>query len=141
LSSANPSPLGNQRRSQRVMLGVRILVSGQRESGAAFAEDTVTVIVNAHGAMIQLRESVRRAQMLNVRNAATGEELVCKVVDVSAGSIGVPEVGVEFTEPNPQFWRVSFPPADWNPRSPEAKRLSLPPSPAPRPAPLPVAKK
>jgi len=138
LSSAN-APLTNQRRSQRVVLAVRIVVSGTPDIGSPFAEDTVTVVVNAHGAMIRLREPVQKEQMLRVRNAATGEELPCKVIDVSVGSNGQPEVGVEFTELNPHFWRVSFPPADWNPRSPEARRFSLPPSGTPKPAPTPLA--
>ena len=143
MSMANPhlAPIVNQRRSQRVMLAVRIVVSGLPESGPAFVEDAFTVVVNAHGAMIHLREPVRKDQMLNLRNTVTGEELVCKVVDVSAGSNDRPEIGIEFTEPNPHFWRVTFPPADWNPRSPEAKRFSPTVAAPPRPAPLPTAKK
>lgn len=139
--NAHPAPIVNQRRSQRVVLAMRIVVSAVPESGRAFVEDAVTVIVNAHGAMIHLRELVRKGQMLNLRNAATGEELVCTVVDVSAGANGRPEIGVEFTEPNPHFWRVTFPPADWNPRNPEAKRFSPTPAAPLRPMPLPAAKK
>jgi hypothetical protein len=143
LSTANPNPgaLANQRRSQRVALAVRLVVSGVPALGPAFVEETTTVVVNAHGAMIQLREPVQKGQMLNVRNAVTGEELACKIVDVTAGSSGQPEVGVEFTEPHPHFWRVSFPPSDWNPRSPEAKRFSPAASAASRPAPLQATKK
>ena len=32
------------------------------------------------------------------------------------------EVGVDFINPFPGFWRISFPPPDWTMRSPEAKR-------------------
>ncbi|HKV63670.1 MAG TPA: hypothetical protein VJO16_17315 [Candidatus Acidoferrum sp.] len=32
------------------------------------------------------------------------------------------EVGIEFVELAPRFWRVAFSPEDWSPRSPEAKR-------------------
>jgi hypothetical protein len=30
-------------------------------------------------------------------------------------------VGVEFPQPNPEFWGVSFPPEDWSPSHPDAK--------------------
>lgn len=133
--------LANQRRSQRVVLAVRIVVSGTSAVGGAFAEETVTIVVSAHGAMIQLRQLVQKGQMLGIRNAATTEGLTCKVIDVSVGSGGQPEIGVEFNEPNPHFWHVSFPPSDWNPRSPEAKRFTPTSALAAQPAPLPAAKK
>jgi hypothetical protein len=62
-------------------------------------------------------------QLSSICNIVTNDELVCTVMDINPGQIGVPEVGVEFAQPNPRFWRVSFPPVDWSPRSPEAKRF------------------
>jgi len=41
----------------------------------------------------------------------------------SCCSANLPEIGLEFAKPFPHFWRVAFPPADWSPRSPEAKRF------------------
>jgi hypothetical protein len=35
------------------------------------------------------------------------------------------EVGIEFLGPAPRLWRVAFPPEDWSPRSPEAKRRTV----------------
>jgi hypothetical protein len=139
LSTPNihPSPFSNQRRSQRIFLSVRILVTGKRELGGAFSERTSTVIVNAHGAMIHLRESVRQGQLLDIRNLATEEDLACKVVEVNLGPNDTPEVAVEFAQPNARFWHVSFPPADWTPRSPEARRFSAAPAATPRPASIP----
>jgi len=119
-----PSAFANQRRSQRILLSVPLRVGGKRMNGSAFTEHTSTLIVNAHGALIQLREAVHVGQPLNLRNMATGEEEHCTVVDVNEGQNGLPEVGIEFADANPRFWRVSFPPADWNARSPEAKRYS-----------------
>jgi hypothetical protein len=41
------------------------------------------------------------------------------------------EVGIEFIEPAPRFWRVSFPPAGWTSRGAEATgyvpRIASPP--------------
>lgn len=135
-----PGALANQRRSQRILLAVPLRVSGKRANGAAFVEHVSTLIVNAHGALIPLREAVRDGQPLNLRNMTTGEEVHCTVVDLNPGANGVPEVGVEFMEPNPRFWRVSFPPADWSTRSPEAKRFSSSPGPAKVPTKIPTGK-
>ena len=134
-----PTQAANQRRSQRILLAIPVRVSGKRANGSSFVEHAKTLIVNAHGALLQLEEPVREGQALSVRNVITGEETPCKVVDLSPGTNGVGEVGVEFAQPNPRFWRVSFPPADWSARNPEAKRFS--PGAVLPPAKDPVAKK
>jgi hypothetical protein len=136
-----PTQVANQRRSQRILLSVPLRVSGKRTDGTPFVEHTTTQIVNAHGALLQLKEPVRDGQMLSIRNVTTGEEMPCKVVELSPGAKGVAEIGVEFAEPNSHFWRVSFPPEDWSTRSPEAKRFSSSPGSASRPAKDPVVKK
>jgi hypothetical protein len=110
------------RRSQRVFLGMDVIVAGERLAGTKFAEQTTTVVVNAHGALVLLKELVREQQLLRIRNDKTGEEQPCKVVDVGECREGKFEVGIEFIEPAPRFWRISFPPEDWNSNSPEAKR-------------------
>jgi len=112
----------NQRRSQRILLAIPVIVSGKRGGTTSFSERAKTIVVNAHGALIQLHENVVLQQRLRVRNVATNEETTCTVTDINPGNYDVPEVGVEFLEPSPRFWRVSFPPADWNPHSPEVKR-------------------
>lgn len=142
VSTANthPASFANQRRSQRILLSVPLRVSGKHANGKPFAEFTHTLIVSAHGALIQLREPVRVGQRVNAENASTGEEIECTVVDVNPGANGVPEVGVEFTEPNPRFWRVSFPPADWSPRNAEARRFATGSSQASPPVNVPAPK-
>jgi hypothetical protein len=117
---------GNQRRSQRVLLSVGIRVTAKRANGISFEENTRTLVVNAHGALIQLKEIVNPGDDVIVRNLRTEEELSCKVVDISAGANGLKEVGIEFVASNPKFWRITFPPADWTARSPEAKRFATP---------------
>ena len=118
-----PTQTANQRRSQRILLSVPLRVSGKRANGTPFVEHTKTLIVSAHGALLQLKEPVQDGQALSIRNVTTGEEIPCKVVDLNPGANAVAEVGIEFWQPNPRFWRVSFPPADWTARSPEAKRF------------------
>jgi hypothetical protein len=136
-----PTLTANQRRSQRILLSIPLRVSGKRVNGTAFVEHTKTLIVSAHGALLQLEEPVLQGQSLNLRNVVTGEEVACQVVDLNPGSSGLAEIGVEFAQPNPRFWRVSFPPTDWSPRSPEAKRFASSPSTAPPVVRVPAAKK
>ena len=123
LTNNRPSPGANQRRSQRILLSLPIQVSGERANGSAFTESTHTIVVNAHGALIKLREAVIAGQKLRMKNMATNEELICRVVDINQGQNAHREIGLEFNEPCPRFWRVAFPPADWSPRNPEAKRF------------------
>jgi hypothetical protein len=119
-----PSNLVNRRRSQRVLLTVRLEVSGKRLNKTSFEEETRTIIVNSHGALLNLKESVITGQLLSLKNDATNETINCTVVDIFSGQDGVPEVAIEFCEPCPRFWRVTFPPADWSMRSPEAKKYA-----------------
>jgi hypothetical protein len=58
-----------------------------------------------------------------MNNLSTNEEIECTVVDINKGN-RIPEVGLAFVNSAPHFWRVSFPAADWSPRSPEPKRYS-----------------
>jgi hypothetical protein len=121
-SNGRPSQTANQRRSQRVLVAIPVVISGNHENGLAFTERTTTAVVSAHGALILLYEPTRMGQTLQLKNLATGEQLSCTVVDMNPGQGGASEIGVEFSAPSPRFWRVSFLPMDWSSRSPEAKR-------------------
>lgn len=136
-----PNPFVNQRRSQRILLSVPLCISGKRANGQPFTEYANTLIVNAHGALVPMKEPVREGQSLKVKNVTTGEEIDCTVMDVNPGANDVPEIGLEFGEANPRFWRVSFPPADWSPRTSEAKRFAAGTKPAGSPVNVPAPKK
>ena len=64
-----------QRRSQRVMLKVSVEVSTREPDDKTISEETRTVTVNAHGAMILLAAKVSVGQLLTLRNQRSG---VCK---------------------------------------------------------------
>jgi len=110
-----------QRRSQRVVIKVSVLILAEGAENKPVSEETRTVTVNAHGAMILLGLKVSIGQWLTLRNSRTGEEVACRVVYVSPHESEKRQVGVDFMEPCPRFWRISFPPPDWTSRSPEAK--------------------
>jgi len=103
-----------RRRSQRVNIAMPVLVRGKR-GGQPFEEQAFTISVNAHGCMVRLSTPVTRMQEIAIVNVKTAEELPCKVSFLGQKEGGKTEVGVEFCEPSPVFWRIAFPPEDWDP--------------------------
>jgi hypothetical protein len=116
----------DQRRSQRILISASIRVSGKDPAGTVFAENTSTIVVNSHGALILLKERVSIGQVLTMQHLASQEEIDCIVKGISPEPVGVPEIAIEFQKPRPRYWHISFPPSDWNSRSPEAKRFVKP---------------
>jgi hypothetical protein len=114
----------SQRRSQRLAVSIPIRMFGNKASGDSFDETGTTLVVNAHGGLVALKEPVVIGQVIKLRNISSEQEIDCTVVDVEVGEDGSPEIGLEFVQPNEKFWHISFPPADWSPRSPEAKRFT-----------------
>jgi len=129
-TSRNYSAGGKQRRSQRILVSVSIRVTGKRSEGGTFDEETSTLIVNAHGALILLKEDVSVGQTITVEHLASKEKIECVVKVINPGPDGVPEVAVEFQKGNPRFWHISFPPEDWSSHGPESKRFAPQQTPA-----------
>lgn len=118
-----------RRRSQRVNIAMPVLVRGKR-GGQPFEEQALTISVNAHGCMVRLSTPVTRMQEIAIVNVKTAEELPCKVSFLGQKEGGKTEVGVEFSEPSPVFWRIAFPPEDWDPSERKRPAGSRPPSPS-----------
>jgi PilZ domain-containing protein len=112
----------NRRRSQRVLMAVPVRVSGHTGAGLHFEEETRTVAISAHGALILASTQVHRGQRLTLSNVQTKAALECVVAHIAKSQSAQPQVGVEFMLPNPIFWHVAFPPKDWTPRHPDAKK-------------------
>jgi hypothetical protein len=117
MSTVNPSRGGsevNHRRSQRVILSLPVIIRTEEGSKISpFEEETHTIVVNFHGALILLAAKVSKGQKIRLKNRATQEEKVCRVANVGSPAEGKVQIGVEFLEPSPDFWRISFPPEDW----------------------------
>lgn len=108
------------RRTQRVHIAMPLVVWG-----AHFRETTSTVAVNAHGCLVMLEAAVARDDQVWLINPKTAEELPGKVASIGKPEDGKIPVGLEFGEPSPLFWKISFPPDDWF-TSPERKRPGRP---------------
>jgi PilZ domain-containing protein len=109
------------RRSQRVCLNIEVEIVLQKGKEKGAPEQTKTLIVSAHGALILLHTAVATGDLLKLRNVKTNEEIGCRVVEVNPGNTGIPEVALEFLKPKGDFWHIAFPPTDWSPRGPESK--------------------
>ena len=109
----------HRRRSQRVLMRVSVRVFGQNALGSSFREHTHTLSVNTNGALVLLAAHVKKGQLLNIVNEPTGDSAECVVAHFGQRKGDVAEVGIAFRLPNPNFWRVAFPPKDWAPPVPE----------------------
>jgi hypothetical protein len=102
-----------RRRSMRVLLSVPIAVSGKTRDGKDFTEDTRTLVVNAHGALIALAAPVTAGQNIQVANKATRNTADCRIVYLGNSQDGKTQMGIEFTKVLATFWQIDFPPDDW----------------------------
>jgi hypothetical protein len=115
------TPSGARRRSQRVLMQVGIRIRGRDAQGKDFEEMTETLAINAHGALILVSARVISGGVVRMKHNKTEEEQECHVAFLGPVRSGKAEIGVEFTTPSPNFWRVAFPPEDWSPKNPEAR--------------------
>jgi len=106
-------PQSAQRRSERVLMDLPIVVSGEFPDHRAFQEETFTVTVSAHGALMMLATEVKLGQRLVVTNPANADKREAQVAYLGSSYAGLSQEAVEFSRPSPEFWPVSSPPPDW----------------------------
>ncbi len=112
------------RRSQRLCVQIRVSVRGHLQDKTPFAEETVTFVVSAHGALVRLDAETQMGQTVVLEILSTNESHEGKVVFISQGKDAKFHVGIELTKPNPFFWHVFFPPDNWSLGHPDAKAQS-----------------
>src|ERR1700719_2849690 len=110
----------SQRRSSRVFTRVSVRVKGVDNLDRKFRENSQTIVINAHGGLIYLQESVNVGADLILINPVTGEEQMSRVVYVGDTSERGTRVGVEFLVPSPNFWGVEFAAPDWTNPAPNS---------------------
>jgi hypothetical protein len=113
-----------RRRSQRVLMQVGVTIRGTDAQGDSFQEDTQTLAISAHGALVLLHKKVLSGSLVQMKNHRTEEEQECHVAFLGPFRSGKAEIGLEFSAPHPVFWRIAFPPDDWTPKHPEARAIS-----------------
>jgi len=101
------------RRSERVLLDVPVVLQGETADHRAFREETFTVTVSAHGALLMLHAKVTLGQRVTLANPENQDKRTARVAYVGGDHAGLAQVGIEFEQPAPQFWPVTSPPLNW----------------------------
>lgn len=102
-----------ERRSSRVFTRLPVRAIGKNSQGRKFQESSQTIVINAHGGLLYLQESVDLGAEMMLSNPATEEDQECRVVYLGDTSAKGTRVGVEFLTPSPHFWGVEFAQQDW----------------------------
>lgn len=111
------------RRSSRVFTRIPVQARGTNLEGRKFREKSQTIVVNAHGGLLYLRQELELGAEIILSNPATEEEQECRIVFIGDTSEKGQRVGVEFLSPAPHFWGMDFAPQDWpSPPPPTSSR-------------------
>ena len=95
-------------------MSIPVTVKWQGQDGQEVEETTASLVLNAHGALLALAPALREGQTARLVNRTTDQEQGCKVVYLGPAAGGKVQVGLEFLEPAPEFWHITFPPENWS---------------------------
>jgi hypothetical protein len=102
----------NSRRSTRLTRQIAITITSLDPAGD-FRLECTTVVVNAHGCGVIVREQLMKDTLVTVTLVSNGRSKKGRVV------LGIPLnentswlTGLEFDSPS-NFWEIENPPADW----------------------------
>src|SRR5258708_28063954 len=92
-----------ERRSERVMLKAPVVILTRGADSKTMFEETQTIAVNIHGAMIVSRLKFEAGQIITLLNSRKCEEEPCRVVFLSPPLTEHIEAGIELPEPRPHI--------------------------------------
>lgn len=98
-----------RRRSERSPLGLPVAVRGTSLDMRPFQEETVTLSVSPHGALVELATTVTLGQPLFLWNPQTRNEAQAWVTRLASPRGTRARVGVEFVRPDEDFWSAERP--------------------------------
>jgi hypothetical protein len=107
-------PGEERRRSQRVIIRVPVTLE-LTENGQTVKIAAHTVAVNIHGAMALCTRTIDAEAKLEVLNEHTHQRTSARVTRTPRESAEGYLIPFEFTSPSPNFWQITFPPANWKP--------------------------
>ncbi len=99
-----PAAQLERRRSPRRLLDVPLIVRGESAEKEPFREETFTISVSAHGALVLLATRVALGQIIVLVKPETQQEQEGRVSRLSSPYGGLAQVAVEFSQPVPEFW-------------------------------------
>jgi hypothetical protein len=128
-SEAQVEARAERRRSERWPLALPLVVRGVSLHARSFQEETFTLSISAHGALLAMSTTVTLGQTLFLRNPHTQDEAGAWVTRLGPPRAGFAQVGIEFVRPDADFWsnRLQPPAKEAEPRSGEGIHV-LPPA-------------
>ena len=105
----------NRRRSQRVLLQIPVDIEVEIDRGKPVRLKAFTLVVNAHGGLLEIALPLRPGQKVTLILPASGVRKSSRIVGFRRSPDAGFLVAFEFDSPTPQFWPIDFPPADWQP--------------------------
>jgi c-di-GMP-binding flagellar brake protein YcgR len=120
-----------RRRTDRVSVFVDLTVQGYTENNQKFKLQTRSLCVSGFGGLTILDANVVVGQTLVLTNENSRQKAECKIVSLRDGGDGKAIVAFEFVSPNPNFWKMCFPPAGAKPLrrtapSPATAKVAIP---------------
>jgi hypothetical protein len=98
-----------RRRSPRALLDMPLVVRGLSVEKKPFREETSTISVNAHGALIALSTRVVVGQKLVLMDPQNRDERNGRVARCGPRDARQDQVCFEFARPAPEFWQIGWP--------------------------------
>jgi hypothetical protein len=98
------APQLERRRSPRRLLDVPLIVIGETPEKQPFCEETFTISVSAHGALMLLAAPVALGQTIILVKPENSEGQEGRVSRLGTPHGGLAQVAVEFSQPAPEFW-------------------------------------
>ena len=98
-----------RRRTLRVAMALPIVVHGQNDAGEKFCVRAITRSINKQGALLTMDEVVEPGQPLLIVNENTSRSTEARVAHVRRERDGKLFVGLEFVNPDINFWMMTFP--------------------------------
>ena len=96
-----------------MLLDVPLVIWSEAAGQRAFREETFTVTVSAHGALVMLATKVALGQSVVLRKLTDTAERKGIVAYIGTPYAGLTQVAIELDRPSPEFWPVASPPPDW----------------------------
>ncbi len=105
--------VAQKRRSDRLMLTIPLRVHWTDSTGAKIKAEGRTLVLNRHGARIQIGEKLTVGSLVRIVNLINNREAEFHVVGPTAPpSEKGGEWGVEYSNPKEDIWGIRFPPIE-----------------------------
>jgi len=95
------------------VLRVPLQLSAKMPDGKRINIEGYSLVVNAHGGLLDVGMELLRGQHIILNNPGTEKAATGTVLRAEGLQDGRFSVAFEFEFPAPSFWPVVFPPTDW----------------------------